>query len=108
MKESLNKILGREEHQNLISLDGKKLKFNRVLITGSEGSLGKELILRLENTFNGELLKTDILGDSSYLDVTNPADVKEAINDFQPDLIFIWLVQNMLLKVKLTRGEHWK
>ena len=51
MKESLNKTLGREEHQNLISLDGKKLKFNRVLITGSEGSLGKELILRLENTF---------------------------------------------------------
>lgn len=88
MKESLNKILGREEHQNLISLDGKKLKFNRVLITGSEGSLGKELILRLENTFNGELLKTDILGDSRYLDVTNPTDVKEVINDFQPDLIF--------------------
>ncbi len=84
----LEKILGRSQHKNLLELDGSALDFNKILVTGSNGSLGREFHNRISKTFNGEILETDIEGPFDYLDVTDFKNVNDTISNFNPDIIF--------------------
>lgn len=82
----IEKILGRKQHAVLANLNGKELPFKKILITGSAGSLGRSLILRLKE-FDGEILETDIVGGFENLDVTNEKSVQNVLNSYNPDLI---------------------
>ena len=82
----IENILGRKQHKELVSINGKNLNFNRILITGSGGSLGQALTNRLAG-FDGEILETDIIDGFKNLDVTNEESVKNTISSFNPDLI---------------------
>jgi len=82
----IENILGRKQHPELSSLSGKDLQYERILITGSAGSLGQSLKRRL-NDFNGEILETDVVDSYQKLDVTDESSVKEVLNSFNPDLI---------------------
>jgi len=82
----IENILGRKQHKELLSLNGKNLNFKKILITGSGGSLGQALINRLDG-FGGEILTTDIIDGFKNLDVTNEESVKNNILAFNPDLI---------------------
>lgn len=84
--QDIKNILGRDVHQELSQIEGKDLNFNKILITGSGGSLGQALIEKLK-TFSGEILETDILDGFEYFDVTDENNTKKIINDFEPDLI---------------------
>ena len=79
-------ILGRKQHAKLSNLDGKDLKFRKILITGSAGSLGRALAQRL-NQFDGEILETDIVEGFETLDVTNQKSVQSVLSSYRPDLI---------------------
>ena len=68
----IENILGRKQHKELVSINGKNLNFNRILITGSGGSLGQALTNRLAG-FDGEILETDIIDGFKNLDVSLPA-----------------------------------
>ena len=74
----IENILGRKQHENL-SINDKNLNFNRILITGSGGSLGQALINQLAS-FDGEILETDIMNGFKNLDVTNEESVKNTIS----------------------------
>ena len=84
----IEKILGRLQYKNLLELDGSVLNFKRILITGSNGSLGREFYKRISKNFNGEILQTDIDGPFEYLDVTDLTNVFDKISSFNPDIIF--------------------
>ena len=43
----IENILGREQHKELISINGQTLDYKKILITGSGGSIGNALISRL-------------------------------------------------------------
>lgn len=103
-KESLVKILGRDEIQPLVDID-KHVKINKkVLITGANGSIGTRLIERFK-TMNVSFLATDIEGDHTYLDITNANNVKEILNEYNPDIII-----NIAGAKHAPEGEHetWK
>lgn len=84
--QDIRNILGRDVHQELSQIEGNDLNFNKILITGSGGSLGQALIEKLK-TFGGDILETDILDGFEYFDVTDENNTKKIINDFEPDLI---------------------
>lgn len=84
--DDIENILGRKQHPELSSLSGKDLQYERILITGSAGSLGQSLKRRL-NDFKGEILETDVVDSYQKLDVTDESSVKEVLNLFNPDLI---------------------
>lgn len=87
-KEDIKSILGRNQHSNLLELNSHHLNYKKILITGSEGSLGKELYKRIYNNFEGEILLTDIEGGVEHLDVTRENQVNKILKQFNPDLIF--------------------
>ncbi len=83
----IENILGREQHKELLSINGQTLDYKKILITGSGGSIGNALISRLEK-FDGEILQTDIVEGFEYLDVTDETAIKKVLDSFSPDLIF--------------------
>ena len=85
-KSNIENILGREQHVELSSLNGKDLAFKKILITGSGGSIGRGLIKRLED-FNGEILETDVIKGFKKLDVTDEQAVEKVFMSYNPDLI---------------------
>lgn len=85
-KSNIENILGREQHVELSSLNGKDLAFKKILITGSGGSIGRGLIKRLED-FNGEILETDVIKGFKKLDVTDEQAVEKVFKSYNPDLI---------------------
>ncbi len=86
--ESVSKILGRNQHEDLVDLSGRDIKNKKILITGSQGSLGQELIKRLGNNLDVQILSTDITGDVEFMDVTKLNQVTKIVKKFSPDLIF--------------------
>lgn len=84
----IEKVLGRPQHKNLLELDGSFLDFKKILITGSNGSLGREFYKRISKNFKGEILETDIQGPFKYLDVTDIKNVLDIVTSFNPDIIF--------------------
>lgn len=103
-KESLIKILGRDEIQPLVDIDKHVKISKKVLITGANGSIGTRLIERFK-TMNVSFLSTDIEGDHTYLDITNSNNVKEILNEYKPDIII-----NIAGAKHAPEGEHetWK
>mgnify|MGYP001336211116 FL=1 len=86
--ESVSKILGRNQHEDLVDLSGRDIRNKKILITGSQGSLGQELIKRLGNNLDVQILSTDITGDVEFMDVTKLNQVTKIVKKFSPDLIF--------------------
>jgi len=80
--EKTDLILGRNSEPLINTDDFKVITKSRILITGSKGSLGSELVRILEE-IKAIFLATDI----NDCDVTNLEAVKNTIQDFQPDLI---------------------
>ena len=64
---NLSKILSRNQHEDLVDLSGSDIENKKILITGSEGSLGQELIKRLSNNSDVQILRTDIIGDVEFI-----------------------------------------
>jgi FlaA1/EpsC-like NDP-sugar epimerase len=78
-KERMNKILGRNEIQELVDID-KNLKTNKkILITGANGSIGSRLMERFEK-MGVDFLATDIEGGLTYMDVTDIESVKNVLS----------------------------
>lgn len=103
-KESLIKILGRDEIQPLVDID-KQVKIDKkILITGANGSIGSRLIERFRD-MGVDFLSTDIEGQHTYLDITNADNVKEVLNQYNPDIII-----NIAGAKHAPEGEHetWK
>jgi len=103
-KESLIKILGRDEIQTLVDIDKHVKIIKKVLITGANGSIGTRLIERFKK-MKVSFLSTDIEGDHTYLDITRSNNVKEIINEYKPDIII-----NIAGAKHAPEGEHetWK
>lgn len=103
-KESLIKILGRDEIQPLVDID-KQAKINKkVLITGANGSIGTRLIERFR-VMGVDFLSTDIEGQHTYLDITNASNVRDILSEYKPDIII-----NIAGAKHAPEGEHetWK
>ena len=58
----------------------------RVLVTGSEGMLGRELLTSLKG-YNIEAVDTDIRSSKNLLDITKPDDVAGFIEQVKPDVV---------------------
>lgn len=103
-KDSLNKILGRNELKYLVDAD-KNVKIDKkILITGANGSIGTRLIERFTK-MNVDFLATDIEGSHTYLDVTDAENVKDVLDRYKPDIII-----NIAGAKHAPEGEHetWK
>lgn len=61
-------------------------KNKKVLVTGSEGLIGKELVILLEE-LGAEIYHFDLKG-SRPLDVTNKKEVEETFEFYKPDYVF--------------------
>ncbi len=85
-KDDVEKILARKEFGELLSQDLTVLSKKKIFITGSEGSIGKKLIEVLTD-FGIQVFATDVVGKSKVMDVTNSKEVKEILNEFNPDII---------------------
>lgn len=86
-QEKVEKILNRKLYSNLCGTDLKINKNERVLITGAKGSIGTALVERLKKYKDVVYLETDIVGDVTYLDVTDFQNVFSVVNKFQPTVI---------------------
>lgn len=84
---SLEAVLGRPEHHELIALADNELREDyegkKVLITGGNGSLGQAVMPTLLN-YGADVLTTDIV----ELDVRDAIQVGYTIHAFKPDYIF--------------------
>ena len=81
-------ILNRKIHDQL--LDKRYLPVDqteRILITGADGSIGHALTDRLKEYHNITVLTTDIVGDHTYLDVTDFQNTFSVVNKFKPTII---------------------
>lgn len=85
-KDDVEKILARKEFEELLSQDLSQLSEKRILITGSEGSIGKKLNQILINS-EIKVCATDIVGENKIMDVTSSNEVKTVLNEFNPDII---------------------
>lgn len=81
----VEKILDRKLHKDLIE-DNFDIKNEKILITGASGSIGEALTERLKK-YDIELLTTDVVGNHTYLDVTDFQNVFSVINKFQPTVL---------------------
>ena len=96
-KEDVLKILNRPEHKKLISLSLTDLKDGeRILITGANGSIGTELLRKLNKIDDVDFLRfgktitvlsTDIEGEHEYLDITDFNNCFSIIQKFKPTVI---------------------
>ena len=88
LKEKVEKILDRKIQTVL--LDREYLPVNageRILITGADGSIGRALSSRLQEYDNIVVMTTDIVGDHTYLDITDFQNTFSVINKFNPTII---------------------
>jgi FlaA1/EpsC-like NDP-sugar epimerase len=86
-KYSLEKVLGRKELQQLVSVENRLENLNeRVLITGANGSIGTVLVEKFKR-HNVNFLSTDIEGDHTKMDITDFDRVKQVLNDYKPTII---------------------
>ena len=86
--EKVEKILNRPIHSFLVGKSDLPIKpGERILITGADGSIGHALTSRLKMYDHIEVLTTDIVGDHTYLDVTDFQNAFSVINKFQPTFI---------------------
>jgi len=58
----------------------------RVLVTGANGMLGRDLCTHCVPD-SIEIIPTDITGDVTRLDITNPGNVRSVIGDARPDVV---------------------
>lgn len=77
-------ILGRKIIEDLSQIEFDAGDNERILITGSGGSIGVELINRLKKTGFNDFLATDIQGTYEKLDVTDENQVKEVLKKYSP------------------------
>lgn len=80
----IEKILNRSEYAELLDNNNfKALKDKKVLITGANGSIGTLLFNRLLDICDQIPGKTD----KHNMDITNPLQVKLALDKYNPDII---------------------
>jgi FlaA1/EpsC-like NDP-sugar epimerase len=77
-------ILGRKVLSDLSEVEYKGESDEKLLITGAGGSIGQELIKRLNNSGFKNFLPTDVDGDFENLDVTNENEVKNLLESYLP------------------------
>lgn len=82
----VEKILGRKQFKELLDQDLNPLKGSSVLITGSEGSIGKKLSKILLDS-GIQVFCSDIIGDTEYIDVTDQKNVIKKLNVLNPDIV---------------------
>ena len=86
--EKTEKILNRKLHASLLDKRALPIKESqRILITGADGSIGHALTDRLKEYHNITVMTTDIVGDHTYLDVTDFQNTFSVVNKFKPDII---------------------
>ena len=78
----VEKILGRKQFKELLDQDLNPLKESTVLITGSEGSIGRKLSKILLDS-GIQVFCSDIIGDTEYIDVTDQKNVIKKLNEFK-------------------------
>jgi FlaA1/EpsC-like NDP-sugar epimerase len=77
-------ILGRKVLRDLSEVEYKGESDEKLLITGAGGSIGQELIKRLNNSGFKNFLSTDVDGNFENLDVTNKNEVKNLLESYSP------------------------
>jgi FlaA1/EpsC-like NDP-sugar epimerase len=77
-------ILGRKVLRDLSEVEYKGESDEKLLITGAGGSIGQELIKRLNNSGFKNFLSTDVDGNFENLDVTNENEVKNLLESYSP------------------------
>lgn len=82
----VEKILGRKQFKELLDQDLNPLKESSVLITGSEGSIGRKLSKILLDS-GIQVFCSDIIGDTEYIDVTDQKNVIKKLNELNPDIV---------------------
>lgn len=82
--EKVETILGRKVLSDLSEAEYKGKSDEKLLITGAGGSIGQELIKRLNNSGFKNFLPTDVDGDFEKLDVTNENEVKNLLESYSP------------------------
>jgi FlaA1/EpsC-like NDP-sugar epimerase len=82
--EKVETILGRKVLSDLSEAEYKGKSDEKLLITGAGGSIGQELIKRLNNSGFKNFLPTDVDGDFEKLDVTNENEVKNLFESYSP------------------------
>ncbi len=103
--DDVEKVLGRAQHQNLVSLhQSVDLTGQRILITGANGSIGSKLTETLSGV-ECDVLPTDVGGGLPFLDVTDFDSVYGTIKKFRPQVIV-----NLAGLKYAPQGEHetWK
>lgn len=87
-KEKIEKILNRKIYDCLLKKENLHIEAGaRILITGADGSIGRALTNRLDSYENITVMTTDIVGDHTYLDVTDFQNTFSVINKFKPSII---------------------
>src|SRR5882757_5128160 len=76
----------------------------RVLVTGSNGLLGRKLVDLFEGNSSIQLLATNRL----TLDVTNIVQVKSTIKNFKPDIVINAAAMTQVDQCEVNRDECWK
>jgi dTDP-4-dehydrorhamnose reductase len=76
----------------------------RVLVTGSNGLLGRKLVDLIGQNTHAELLATN----RSTLDVTNPEQVRSTVKNFKPDVVINAAAMTQVDQCELNRDECWK
>jgi len=86
-KLSLEKVLGRKELQQLVSIENRLENLNeRVLITGANGSIGTVLVEKFKR-HNVNFLSTDIEGDHTKSQIiTIPDSIMNKMDRMNLDL----------------------
>lgn len=82
----VEKILGRKQFKELLEQDLNPLKGSTVLITGSEGSIGRKLSKILLDS-GIQVFCSDIIGGTEYIDVTDQKNVIKKLNELNPDIV---------------------
>ena len=87
-KQEVENILNRHIHPPLVNKDDLPITpGERILITGADGSIGRALTARLKTYEKITVLTTDIVGDHTYLDVTDFQNTFSVVNKFQPTFV---------------------
>ena len=81
----VEKILGRKQFKELLDQDLNPLKESSVLITGSEGSIGRKLSKILLDS-GIQVFCSDIIGDTEYI-MLQIKKMYKKLNELNPDIV---------------------